>query len=210
MPIAGKPLIAWSILAAKGSQFPMRIVCSTDSLEIRDVATQWGAEAPFLRPDEFATDEASTLSVVLHALHELQTEFSHVLLLQPTSPLRTSADIDSAITEALKPPTDAVVSVSEAKTHPFLTFKISEMGELIPFPRPAAVSLRRQDLPPAFELNGAIYFNRVGSLLRDQTFLPSSMRAYPMPPERSVDIDDLADWELAEQLLLKQGESYRN
>lgn len=179
----------------------MRIVCSTDCPQIAEIAREWGAEAPFLRPAHLATDEAPTLDVVLHALESLDETFTHVLLLQPTSPLRTSEDIDGAIDTSLATGADAVIGVSEAKTHPYLTYGVG-IGDLMsPICRPDNVSLRRQDLPPAYELNGAIYMNAVSSLLTQRTFLPANSLAHVMPVSRSIDIDLPEDWTAAEQRL---------
>jgi N-acylneuraminate cytidylyltransferase len=138
---------------------------------------------------------------VLHALESLDETFTHVLLLQPTSPLRTSEDIDGAIDTSLATGADAVIGVSEAKTHPYLTYGVG-IGDLMsPICRPDNVSLRRQDLPPAYELNGAIYMNAVSSLLTQRTFLPANSLAHVMPVSRSIDIDLPEDWTAAEQRL---------
>jgi CMP-N-acetylneuraminic acid synthetase len=199
----GKPLIAWTIAAAKESRYPMRIVCSTDDSEIASVAAEFGAETPWLRPDDLATDEASTYDVALHAIEAIGREFTHLLLLQPTSPLRVGEDIDGAIEMALVASADAVVSVTDSPAHPYLTYRIGLDNGVEPFCRPAGVSLRRQDLPPAYVLNGALYFNRIESLREHGTFFPSNTLAYRMPNERSIDIDGWEDWHQAE-LALKQ------
>jgi len=197
----GRPLLAWSIEAAKKSRFPMRVVCSTDDQDIASTAQDWGAETPFLRPEHLSTDTAQTIDVVLHAVESLKEFFTHVLLLQPTSPLRTSDDIDGAVQLSLDRGADAVVSVTEAAAHPYLTYSTSEDQSMAPFFRPDGVSLRRQDLPPAFVLNGAIYVNTVDSLDRERTFVPQGTLAYPMPRERSIDIDTMHDWAQAEAIL---------
>jgi CMP-N-acetylneuraminic acid synthetase len=203
--MAGKPLIAWTLLAAKASKYPLRVVCSTDDEEIAKIARAWGAETPFLRPDHLATDDAPTPGVVLHALEALAESFTHVVLLQPTSPMRTSSDIDGAIEVALSRSANAVVSVAPAQTHPYLTYTMDSSGELSTFCRPEGVSLRRQDLPSAFELNGAVYVSRVSSLRETESFIPDGCLAFPMPAERSVDIDNSDDWERAERMLRAHG-----
>ena len=126
------------------------------------------------------------------------------MLLQPTSPLRTTEDIDAAILIAKEHDATAVVSVSEMKQHPYLSRRILEDGTIAEFLSSDIAYLSRQALPTAYAINGAIYLNRRESILRDRTFLPSGTYPYVMPPERSVDIDTAWDLHLAE-LILKDG-----
>jgi CMP-N,N'-diacetyllegionaminic acid synthase len=210
-PLAGKPLIAWTIEAALHCRKLSRLIVSTDDPEIAKVALQWGAEVPFLRPAELARDESSSLSVVLHLIHWFEEQGlpapEHVLLLQPTSPFRTTEDIEAAIELAGSPKADAVVSVCEAKVHPFLCKRIREDGMLADFIPSNMDYERRQDLPPAYNLNGAIYLNRCETLLGEGTFLPRNTLPYVMPPERSLDLDTLLEWHLAELMLEDKHES---
>ena len=114
LEVGGLPLIAWSILAAKGSRFVDRVVVSTDGTEIADVARGLGADVPFMRPADLATDDASTQDVVLHCLDELEKEgsgYDLLVLLQPTSPLRKAEDVDSALELLAARGADAVVGV---------------------------------------------------------------------------------------------------
>jgi len=209
--LAGKPLIAWTIEAALQSKKLARVIVSTDDTEIVDVARKWGAETPFLRPPELSGDSSSSLSVVLHAIQwlEAQDHFSpdFVALLQPTSPFRSVEDIDAAIELAEARQSVAVVSVSEAKNHPYLCKQIRSDGTLVDFVTSDLVYLRRQDLQPAYALNGAVYLNRCESLLKNRSFLPYGTVAYVMPAERSLDVDTLWDWHLAE-LILKERHEY--
>ena len=203
--LAGKPLIAWTIETAINCRKLSRVIVSTDDPEIAKVALQCGAEVPFLRPAELAMDESSSLSVVLHLVHWLEEQGSpvpeYVLLLQPTSPFRTTEDIEAAIKSANSRRINAVVSVCEAKVHPFLCKRIQADGRLVDFMTAHINSLRRQDLPPTYSLNGAIYMNRYESLLEERTFLPKDTLPYLMPPERSLDLDTPWDWHLAELIL---------
>jgi CMP-N-acetylneuraminic acid synthetase len=206
LPLAGKPLIAWTIEAARQSQVATRLIVSTDSQEIADVSRAWGAEVPFLRPPELARDESPHIAVVLHALQWLEAQEgsrpARVLLLQPTAPLRSAEDIRGAVSLADRHVAAAVVSVCETAHHPFLAKRILEDGTLADSVAADGVSyLRRQALPPAYVLNGAIYLNRAESLLRDRTFVPKGARAYVMPVERSLDIDTAWDLHLAELIL---------
>lgn len=205
LPLAGKPLIAWTIEEALQSRELRQVLVSTDDEEIAQIAREYGAEVPFIRPATLAQDNTNSLAVVMHALHWLaeheKTQPSYVMLLQPTSPLRTSTDIDGAIQLAKVKSTIAVVSVCEMKHHPYLSKCILDDGTLAEFVPNNVTDLRRQALPPAYTLNGAIYLNRRESLLHDQTFLPQGTYAYVMPPERSLDIDSPWDFYLADLIL---------
>lgn len=208
--LAGKPLIAWTIEAALQSHRLSRVIVSTDDAEIAQVARECGAETPFLRPSELANDDSSSISVVLHAIHWLEEREGflpdYVLLLQPTSPFRSVQDICAAIELAEDRKAIAVIGVSEAERHPYLCKRILDDGTLADFVTSDLAYLRRQDLPPAYALNGAVYLNRRESLLRDHSFHPSGALAYVMPIERSLEIDTPWDWRVAELILQDQHE----
>ena len=199
--IAGKPLIAWTIEAALRSSLLSAVVVSTDDPEIADVARRAGAQVPFMRPAELAQDQTPGLDPVLHALDQLP-QFDSVLLLQPTSPLRTTDDIDACLQLAFLHKAPSVVSVSEADPHPYWTYRVTEGQALTRFVDSEPVA-RRQDLPQAFALNGALYFAEVNWLRRSGAMLGPETLAYVMPKERSVDLDTPLDWKFAE-LLLKE------
>ena len=203
--LAGKPLIAWTIEAALQSKELSRVIVSTDDEKIAEVARQWGADVPFMRPDELAQDNSSSISTVLHALNWLAENEGgypeYIMLLQPTSPFRTAEDIRQSIDLAGKHRAAAVVSVCEAECHPYICQRILEDGTLADFMTTEIKYLRRQDLPSAYAVNGAIYLNQCSSLLRDQKFLPSGSIAYIMPSERSLDVDTMWDWHLAELII---------
>jgi CMP-N-acetylneuraminic acid synthetase len=172
------------------------VVVSTDDEEIAAVARQHGAETPFIRPPELARDDTPTMPVVLHALQRLNDEGyvpGGVVLLQPTSPLRTSDDIAAAVTLAQERSADSVVSVSLASSHPHVAKRISADGRLEDFMAHPPI-VRRQDLEPIYALNGAIYLIRREPLLERQTFYGPKTYAYVMPPERSIDVD--TEWDL--------------
>ena len=204
-PLAGKPLIAWTIEAALASRSLARVIVSTDDASIAEVSRDWGAETPFLRPAELAQDASSHISVVEHALHWVETNDhwlpDYVLLLQPTSPFRTVEDIDGAVEAARQKNAQAVVGVCPAHNHPYLTKRILEDGKLADFISVDMAYMRRQDLPPAYVINGAIYLNKCDVLLKQRTFLPPGTLPYVMPLERSMDIDTPWDFYLAELIL---------
>jgi CMP-N-acetylneuraminic acid synthetase len=203
--LAGKPLIAWTIEAALQCKELSRIIVSTDDEEIAKVARQWGAEVPFIRPVELAQDDSSSISVALHTIHWLEEREGfcedYIMLLQPTSPFRTAEDIQQSIELATKHRAVAVVSVCEAEHHPYLCKRVLDDRTLADFISTDIGYLRRQDLPPAYALNGAIYLCQRMALLRDQTFFPEGTIAYVMPRERSLDVDTMWDWHVAELIM---------
>ena len=200
-PLAGRPLIAWTIAAARAAAGVDRLILSSDDPDIMGAARDLGCEVPFQRSPALSGDAAGSIEVVLDAL-DRTPGYEVVVLLQPTSPLRTAGDIDGALGRMAVSGAPACVSVSEAPVHPWLAFAEDGRGRIDPFviPPPGA-SLRRQDLPPAWMLNGAVYVAEVDWLRRERTFLkPGETALWPMPPERSIDIDTLEDFEAAERL----------
>jgi len=204
-PLAGKPLIAWTIEAAKASTRLKRVLVSTDDAEIARIALEWGAEVPFMRPAELAQDDSPHILALEHALCWIRANQGalpdYLVTLQPTSPLRTAEDIDGAIELAERSKALAVVSVCAAHSHPYLCMKIQEDGTISRFIDSNLEYLRRQDMPKAFVLNGAVYVNHCETLLKEHNTLPKGTLAYVMPVERSLDLDTEWDFYLAEKIL---------
>jgi CMP-N,N'-diacetyllegionaminic acid synthase len=197
--LAGKPLIAWTIEAALRSRALDAVVVSTDDEEVAEVAKRFGAQVPFVRPSELARDDTPGVDPVLHAVDQLP-DFDAVLLLQPTSPLRTTDDIDACIALANERSAPSVVSLSEPGKHPYWMYRLrsdQRLQRLIDTP-PVA---RRQDLPPVYSLNGALYYAKVDWLRHHRTLVTDETIGYLMAPERSVDLDSPFDWRLAEYLI---------
>ena len=205
LAMAGKPLIGWTIEAALAAEGLDRVVVTSEDAEIIEVARAFGADVPFVRPAELSADDTPGMEPVTHALHWLQREQGYtpdwVLLLQPTSPLRTAGDIDAAIRMATERGADSVVSVTEAADHPWWTKRLDDEGQLHDFVEQTGGAVRRQELPDAYALNGAIYLARRDRLLRDRSWYGERTLAYVMPPERSLDIDTPWDFELADLVL---------
>lgn len=203
--LAGKPLIAHTIEAALEAGVLDRVVVSTEDPEIAEVALEHGAEVPFRRPFSLATDEAGSMDVIGHALEALGSTGYHpdaLMLLQPTSPLRTSDDI-RCVVERLKAGAPAVVSVTPVKQHPFWMKEVEpETLRISPFVDVRAPT-RRQDLPPLFIINGAAYAATMEFWGRYNGFYGRETEAFIMPAERSVDLDDELDWLVLEQLMTK-------
>ena len=199
-----KPLLAYTIEAAKESRIFDRIIVSTDSEKIAAVALKYGAEVPFMRPKELATDTASSMDVLIYTIELLQEsndKYDYVALLQPTSPLRTSQDIVGAVNLLIEKNANSVVSVCRVEHSPLWSNTLPEDLSLKDFIRPEIRNLRRQDLPIFYRLNGAIYIVKVSYILESKDFFGQESYAYIMPVNRSVDIDTELDLVLAEVLL---------
>lgn len=198
----GKPLICYSILAAASSSLTRTIV-TTDSQEIASAASACGGEVPYMRPAALASDDTPTLPVILHALDTLQENFDAVMVLQPTSPLRTAEDIDAAISLlAGDPEADSVISVVKVSDHHPARMKMLREGILFDPPFMETVEgQRRQDLPDYYLRNGAVYLTRTAVLRAQQSFKGTKCLGYQMPEERSVNIDSEIDFILADAIL---------
>lgn len=192
--VAGRPLIDFTIAAARRARCVDRIVLSTDDPAIAEVARACGCEVPFLRPAELATDEARSIDVVLHALDALPP-YDLVVLLQPTSPTRSAADIDEACALLLQHEASSCVSVTLVEQNPYWMYQLDAGARLQPLLPPVASAARRQDLPLVYVLNGAVYAARSAWLRETRSFVGEGTVAHVMPHDRSIDIDTLEDFE---------------
>jgi N-acylneuraminate cytidylyltransferase len=199
--VGGKPLIAWTIAAARGSKYIDRLVLSSDDPGIIEVAKTHGCDAPFVRPAELATDQADSMSVVRHALAALPERYDYLVLLQPTSPLRSAADIDGAIELCTTAGAPNCLTVCEVDKSPYWMVKMGEGRVIAPLFPPEQIPSRRQDAPPAFAINGAVYVGRADRLAAGDTFLTAGSVGYVMPKDRSLDIDTEADLRTADIIL---------
>lgn len=200
--IGGKPLISYTIAAGKQSRYIDDVVVTTDSETIKDVAIKYGADVPFLRPAELAKDTSTSLDAVLHAVHELENQgrnYDVLILLQPTSPLRTAEDIDSAIEKFNKYGCESLVSVSEVKDHPIFMRKIIDDRSMEKFLNQKS-TIRRQDMPPIYRVNGGIYINLIKELNEDTSFGDNKV-PFIMEQRHSVDVDEYSDIALVEYYL---------
>lgn len=197
--VAGKPLIALTIEEARKSKYIDRLVVSTDDQEIADIAVQWGGEVPFLRPSELAQDDTPGIAPVIHMLTTIRPVYELVVLLQPTSPLRTVEDIDGAIASLVQQKAKACVSVVEPDKSPYWMYSIDHSGHLVPLLDGDYAC--RQDIPIVYALNGAIYIAESNWLRNKRTFITDETVAYIMPKERSIDIDTETDILFANQVV---------
>ena len=202
-PLGGKPLIAWSIDAAKGIPEICDILVSTDDTVIADICKEAGAHVPWLRPAELATDMASSVDVALHALDWYEAEKGAVdglLLLQPTSPFRTQATLQRGIELFSRYGYKTVLGVSETREHPMWTLKM-EGDYLVPFMRKHGLGNRSQDLPPVLVVNGSFYLISPAELVACRSFVGA--KTIPLlseSPYEAVDIDTEWDWKIAESI----------
>lgn len=199
--LAGKPLIEWTIEAAKQSRFIDRVIVSTDDEEIQQISLMAGAEVPFLRPAHLAKDETPGIAPVVHAIEQLP-EADIIVMLQPTSPLRTVEQIDEAISEFVNQRAQLLVSVTPSTKPPHWQYELSPENRLLM--NEAPMLLRRQDAPRYYSLNGAIYIATVEKIVETEKFLTSETVAYLMDKESSFDIDDELDFYVCEQLMLQK------
>jgi CMP-N-acetylneuraminic acid synthetase len=210
----GKPLIFYTIEVLKRWGRADRIVCSTDSSEIARIANEYGAETPFLRPKELATDSAAKRPVLQHALRYCEEEegsrYDLLVDLQPTSPLRHADDIERGFNEYLRKKPDLLYSVCESKTNPYFTMvELDSDGYARPSKvLPQAVT-RRQDAPNVYSMNGSIYFYNRDNLLHTDEFHTEKERIFVMDEIKSVDIDSELDFEYVEYLLLSKRFKFR-
>lgn len=208
----GKPLIAWTIETALRSRSLNRVIVSTEDEEIAEISRRSGAEVPFLRPTQLAEDDTPTLPVLQHAVSWLESEEGYVpevlVTLQPTSPLRRAEHIDQALSLLQQTGADSVVSVCLAEHNPYWMKRL-EGDRVYPFLNDVSNDLRRQDLPPVYRVNGAIYVTRSPVLMKENRILGENTRAIVMDAESSIDIDTLLDFKIAEVLLKERENVYR-
>lgn len=198
--LGDKPLVAWTIEAALASKTIDRLVLSSEDDEIIATAVEYGCDVPFVRPESLALEGTSGIEPVIHALEALDQEYDYVVLLQPTSPFRSAEDIDSCVRGCIDSGAPACVSVAETDSHPYWTYRLGEDLALHPFVEPELVT-RRQDLPPAYVLNGAVYVARTSWLRETRTFVTEATHGLVMPPDRSLDIDTAFDLRVARALV---------
>jgi CMP-N,N'-diacetyllegionaminic acid synthase len=198
----GRPLIAWTVEAALSAHCVDRVILSTDDSEIADVARSFGCDVPFMRPDPLATDDARSIDVVLHALDSVGETFEWVVLLQPTSPMRVADDIDGAVRLCHDGGSDFCVGVTALEEPLAWVFSI-ERGNVLAGLGIDNIS-RRQDASPLVRLNGAVYVARTKALRVAKTFITPATLGYEMPRDRSIDIDDETDLQIADALLLRR------
>ncbi len=207
-PLCGKPLFVWSVLAGVNCPRITRTIVSTDSQDYQRIAIAAGADCPWLRDLALAADETSSAAVVKEVLDRLGDEanqYRALVLLQPTSPLRTAQDISTALDLYEARDVPAVVSVSAAECPPAWIGQLPSDLVMDSFVSTQFHGVRSQDLGDWYRLNGAIYVIGIEDFRREHGFSPQGTLAYVMPRERSIDVDTAFDFELAEFLMSRKG-----
>ncbi len=200
LDLNGKPLIAWSIEAGLKSKYIDKLIVSSEDAEILNISKEFGA-LTLERPDELASDTATTFDTVKHVI-ENTNEYDYIILLQPTSPLRTEKHIDQAIELLEIKNADAVVSVCEVDHSPLWSNTLPKDGNMSNFLKEDVLNKRSQDLEKYYRLNGAIYICNTKKLLEEKSFLiKENIFAYMMNREASIDIDEIIDFKIASFLL---------
>ncbi|CAM2819606.1 acylneuraminate cytidylyltransferase family protein [Hathewaya histolytica] len=196
--IKGKPLIQYTIDEAKKSKYLDRVIVSTEDEEISRISRTIGAEVPFLRPKYLAQDKSKVIDSIIYTINKFEEngfKYDYVVLLQPTQPLRLAYHIDEAIEKIVKKNEDSLVSISEVKEHPILMRTLDENERTISLLNVNS-TVRRQEFPKMYKVNGAIYINKINSNLNKDTSMNDNILAYIMEKEYDLDIDDAIDLQM--------------
>jgi CMP-N,N'-diacetyllegionaminic acid synthase len=208
LEIHGKPLLAWPINAALKSKYVDEVVLSTDSETYKQIGLEQGAKVPFLRPVEFSGDNIESIDVIFHCIEWFEDQsmvFDILVLLEPTSPMTETIDIDNALEKLLSSPSStSIVGVSKAEcNHPIFAYKKAESSLLEPFINQTGQAIRRQELDDAFYLDGSLYISCIKALKKEKTFYTESTMGFEFPKWKAFEIDDEIDFEIVELLMKK-------
>ena len=208
--LCGKPLIAWSIEAGLKSKYLDEVVVSTDYQNIADIAKEYGANVPFLRPDYLASDTATSFDTVKHTIeyykNELGKEFDYIVLLEPTSPLREVSDIDKAIKFLLESTADSIVGISKTEDqNPAFLIRKDNANFISGYENKDMQVLRRQDIDDIYFFEGTIYISKTNVLVDKKTFYHENTIGYEVPKYKSLEIDDMDDFIMVEAMMKHKG-----
>jgi CMP-N-acetylneuraminic acid synthetase len=198
-PLCGKPLIGWTIEQAHTSKYIDEIFVSTDSREIADIAETFDVKVPELRPEELASDTATSASFVIYTIEKLRKKgklFDYVVLLEPTSPLRAKNDLDDAIVLAIENPMKSgVVSLGEVHTeHPMIVKKINEKGYILPYTDFGKKITQRQETDKAYFPYGVAYIVKIEDFIQNKQFYGENSIPYFIERWQCYEIDDIFDF----------------
>jgi len=203
--IAGKPLIAWSIEQGKKSKYIDKLIVSTDDKEIANISKKYGADVPFIRPAELASDKSKTIDTILHAINYFESRenfFDIIVLLEPTSPLRDTEDIDEAIEKLItEKEAESIVGISKVEiSHPAFLVRLEDEF-LKPYLYKDFRVLRRQEISDLYFYEGSIYISYSKSLKLRRNFYHDKAIGYTFPKWKSYEVDDISDFVIIEALL---------
>ena len=206
-PILGVPLIAYTIAEALKSDLLTRYIVSTDDENIREVALNYGAEVPFLRPSNIASDTASSVSALQHAVNWIEKqeglEYDFIVELMCTNPLKNVQDLDGMIEKLVSSGADSVIAIHKLEDHHPIRIKKIVDDKIVDFCLPEVAEMRRQDLKPdAYIRSGSIYaLTRDHLMLEGRRYGSENSRPYILPPERAVNVDTEIDFLMAEKMI---------
>ncbi len=206
-PLGGKPLIAYTIEAGLKSELLTDMIVSTDSKKIKEVAIQFGAKVPFMRPVDLSTDRALAIPTIQHAVVAYEKivgfRFDYIIMLQPTAPLRGPDDIDNSLQELIDKNASGIISVVNVGNYHPVKMKTIEGGYLCDLQNTGLENPPRQELPPVYIVNGAIYATKRNIFMEENTFKGKHCLPYVMQDDKSVNIDTVSDFVTAEYYLNK-------
>ena len=201
----GKPLIAYTIEAGLGSKLLTDMIVSTDSEKIKEVAETFGAKAPFMRPPELSHDTALAIPTIQHAVSTFEDmmgfTYDYIIMLQPTAPLRLAEDIDKSLEQLIASDADSIISIVDVDNYHPIKMKSIENGLLKDYIDTGLENPPRQELPPVYIVNGAIYATKRDVFMNENTFKGKRCIPYVMSTERSANIDNITDFIVAEYFL---------
>ena len=204
LPFLGEPLLTWPIKCLLGSQNIEKVLLSTDSELYREIGISAGASVPFIRPEEYSNDSASTFNVLEHAINflkkEMKEEYDYIVLLEPTSPLTETCDVDEALLRLHdnRKLAHSIVGVGEVvDQHPDFCVKFSKNNLIMPYNKTFKVS-RRQEIEKIYHYDGSLYISKIDKLLQYGTFYHDFALAKVMSKKKNIEIDTIEDFIIAE------------
>ena len=205
--LCGKPLIAWSIETGLSSKYIDKLMVTTDSPEIANIAEKYGANVPFLRPSYLASDTATTFDTVKHVIDFYDDTFDYIILLEPTSPLREEGDIDNMIEKIVDSQNlfDSIISIGESHEHPSIMKKITETGQIMNYCQSLEMKSRRQDNDTAYFPYGVAYIVKTSAFMEEKTFYTQRCNSYKVERYQCYEIDDMYDFLMIESILKCKG-----
>ena len=208
--LCGKPLIAWSIETGLKSKYLDEVVVSTDYQNIANIAKQYGASVPFLRPDYLANDTATSFDAIKHTIdyykNELNKEFDYIVLLEPTSPLREIDDIDKSIEQLLNSDASSIVGISKTEDqNPAFLINKNDKSFITGYENKDMKVFRRQDIKDVYFFEGTIYISKTNILVDKKAFYHDDTIGYVVPKYKSLEIDDIDDFIMVEAIMKYKG-----
>lgn len=205
--LCGKPLIAYSIEVARQCDYIDEVFVSTDSPRIKEIAEKYGASVPFFRSEELASDEAKIIDAMLFSLEKLKARnctYDYVMLLQPTQPIRSVKLLKSIVEKMIDEDLESLVTICPVEECPILMRTMDAEGKLSSVLSMSS-TVRRQDFPEFYKVNGSVYMNKINASFNEETSLNDNQYGYVMSRRESIDIDTLEDFERAEHQIQNEG-----